>query len=696
MVTLGCRMNLAESERIHAMLADERDVVVVNSCAVTSEAVRQTRQAIRRARRERPDARLLVTGCAAEIERDAIAAMPEVDGLVANSAKLDPRAWNVPPSRLPAAALHSRAFIAVQQGCDHACTFCVIPQGRGPSRSLSVSEVLRAIEADLQRGAGEVVLTGIDLTSWGADLPDAPPLGTLVSSILGAFPALRRLRLSSVDGIEIDPLLEEAIAGEPRVMPHVHLSLQHGHDLILKRMKRRHLRGDAAALVERLRARRPEIAIGADLIAGFPTESDEHHAANLSIVRELGIVHGHVFPYSPRPGTPAARMPQVDRAVVRARAAELRAAVAEVRNAWLEAHIGMPLAVLAERDGTGHAPDFARVRLPESVRPGEIATITPTSYKGRPARMSDTQDRSWTERLFGGFRKTSERLSENLTGVVGTAKLDDATLDDVEDALIVSDLGPAAARRIRDKLAEKRFGLNVTERELKEAVADEIAAILRPVARPLEITAFPRPQVILVIGVNGSGKTTTIAKLAHWLTEEDYEVMLAAGDTFRAAAIGQLATWAERVGVPIVKGPEGGDPASIVFDAVKEATATGIDALVVDTAGRLQNKRELMDELAKIRRVLGRLNPEAPHDVILVLDATNGQNALSQIEIFKEVAGVTGLVMTKLDGTARGGVLVAAAEQFGLPIHAIGVGEKLDDLRPFDPDLVARVIAGVA
>lgn len=298
--------------------------------------------------------------------------------------------------------------------------------------------------------------------------------------------------------------------------------------------------------------------------------------------------------------------------------------------------------------------------------------------------------------MFGGFRKTSERLSENLTGVVGTAKLDNDTLDMVEDALIVSDLGPAAAARIRAKLEEKRFGLSITERALKEAVAEEIAAILRPVAVPLEITAFPRPQVILVIGVNGSGKTTTIAKLGHWLQEDDYGVMLAAGDTFRAAAIGQLKVWAERIDVPIITGPEGGDPASIVFDAVKTATDTGIDALIVDTAGRLHNKRELMDELAKIRKVLGRLNPEAPHDVILVLDATNGQNALSQIEIFKEVAGVTGLIMTKLDGTARGGVLVAAAEQFGLPIHAIGVGETLDDLRPFDPDLVARVIAGVA
>jgi fused signal recognition particle receptor len=349
---------------------------------------------------------------------------------------------------------------------------------------------------------------------------------------------------------------------------------------------------------------------------------------------------------------------------------------------------------------------------------------------------------SWSERLFGGFRKTSDRLSENLSAAVEsaepvvdeeakfepeppaepavqpsatpsptpepasivskvastmrTARLDDATLDDIEDALIVSDLGPSAASRIRAKLAEKRFGLTITGRELKEAVAEEIAAILRPVAKPIEITAFPRPQVILVIGVNGSGKTTTIAKLGHWLQEEDYEVMLAAGDTFRAAAIGQLKIWAERIGAPIITGPEGGDPASIVFDAVKKATEIGTDALIVDTAGRLQNKRELMDELAKIRKVLGRLNPEAPHDVVLVLDATNGQNALSQIEIFKEVAGVTGLIMTKLDGTARGGVLVAAAEQYGLPIHAIGVGETLDDLRPFDPDLVARVIAGVA
>lgn len=301
---------------------------------------------------------------------------------------------------------------------------------------------------------------------------------------------------------------------------------------------------------------------------------------------------------------------------------------------------------------------------------------------------------SWHERLLGGLKKTSDRLLGNLAGLSG-ARLDDATLDEIEEALIASDLGPEMAARVRTRLAEGQFERNLEELGIRLIVADEIAKALAPVARPLEIDAFPRPHVILVIGVNGSGKTTTIAKLANQLAEQDYSVMLAAGDTFRAAAIGQLKTWAERIGVPIVSGAEGGDAAGIVYEAVKQATANGTDVLIVDTAGRLQNKRELMDELAKIRRVLGRINPAAPHDVVLVLDATTGQNALNQIEVFKEVAGVTGLVMTKLDGTARGGVLVAAAERYGLPIHAIGVGEKVDDLRGFDPGQVARIIAGV-
>jgi fused signal recognition particle receptor len=301
---------------------------------------------------------------------------------------------------------------------------------------------------------------------------------------------------------------------------------------------------------------------------------------------------------------------------------------------------------------------------------------------------------AWHEKLLGGFKRTSDRLIGNLAGL-GAARLDNATLDEIEEALIASDLGPAMAARIRARLAEGAFERNMEELGIRLIVAEEIEKVLARVARPLEISAFPRPHVILVIGVNGSGKTTTIAKLAHLFTEQDYGVMLAAGDTFRAAAIGQLTTWAGRIGVPIVSGDQGGDAAGIVFDAVKKATATGIDALIVDTAGRLQNKRELMDELAKIKRMLGKIDPASPHDIVLVLDATTGQNALSQIEVFKEVAGVTGLVMTKLDGTARGGVLVAAAEQFGLPIHAIGIGEGVGDLRPFDANEVARIIAGV-
>jgi len=300
---------------------------------------------------------------------------------------------------------------------------------------------------------------------------------------------------------------------------------------------------------------------------------------------------------------------------------------------------------------------------------------------------------SWRERLLGGFKKTSDKLVGNLAGL-GAARLDDATLDEIEEALIASDLGPGTAARIRNRLADGQYERGMEDLGIRLVVAEEIEKALVPVAQPLT-TDKARPQVILVIGVNGSGKTTTIAKLAAILKDQGLKVMLAAGDTFRAAAIGQLKTWADRVGVPIIAGAEGGDAAGIAFEALKQATDQRADVLIVDTAGRLQNKRELMDELAKIRRVLGRIDPGAPHDVVLVLDATTGQNALSQIEVFKEVAGVTGIVMTKLDGTARGGVLVAAAEKYGLPIHAIGVGEKVDDLRGFDPNEVARIIAGV-
>ncbi|MFC4255144.1 MiaB/RimO family radical SAM methylthiotransferase [Altererythrobacter xixiisoli] len=384
-VSLGCRLNIAESEQIRALLAAESDVVVINSCAVTAEAVRQTRQAIRRARRGRPDARLLVTGCAADIERDALAAMPEVDGLIPNTSKLDPRAWNAPERALPAhqhaLPARTRAFVAVQNGCDHACTFCVIPQGRGPSLSLNVPQVLAEVERHLAQGASEVVLTGVDVTSWGHDLPNAPGLGVLVQAILDGFPQLTRLRMSSLDGVEIDAQLFELLASEPRMVPHLHLSLQHGHDLILKRMKRRHSRADAVQLVKGLRRRRPDIAIGADLIAGFPTETAEMHEANRTIIRDLDVVHGHIFPYSPRPKTPAARMPQLDKAVIRTRAAELREETARRRDRWLQSLIGTPLDVLSEKDGTGYSGNFARVAVPDGTVPGTLMTITPTSLQ---------------------------------------------------------------------------------------------------------------------------------------------------------------------------------------------------------------------------------------------------------------------------------------------------------------------------
>ncbi len=389
-VTLGCRLNLAESETIRGLSAGtERRTVVVNSCAVTAEAVRQSRRAVRRLRAAHPDARLLVTGCAATISPDDFTAMAEVDVVVANAAKLDPAAWLAmperaalpPPTRPASAARHTRAFVPVQTGCDHACTFCIIPAGRGKSLSQPIAEVLRAVERHLASGTREVVLTGVDVTGWGADLPDAPKLGDLVAAILRAFPALPRLRLSSLDGVEIDGLLFELITGEARVMPHVHLSLQAGHDLTLKRMKRRHTRAEAVALSERLRTARPEIAIGADLIAGFPTEDAAMHAANVAIVEDCGVVHGHVFPYSPRPGTPAARMPQVPPPVVRERAAEVRAAVSATRARWLEGLVGTTREVLAERDGTGHSPDFAPYRLPEGTAPGQIVLLTPTRIR---------------------------------------------------------------------------------------------------------------------------------------------------------------------------------------------------------------------------------------------------------------------------------------------------------------------------
>ncbi len=303
----------------------------------------------------------------------------------------------------------------------------------------------------------------------------------------------------------------------------------------------------------------------------------------------------------------------------------------------------------------------------------------------------------WLSRMRAGLERSSEKFSQNLALMVSGGWIEAEDLDSIEDALIAADLGPAVARRIVTRLAEARLVGAIDLDRVRSLAADEIAAILAPLAKPLLVTAFPRPHIILVVGVNGTGKTTTIAKLAHNFQEEDYSVMLAAGDTFRAAAVEQLRIWGERIGAPVIAAAkEGADAAGLAYQATEDARMSGRDVLLVDTAGRLQNKAALMEELAKVKRVLGRQHAGAPHDVVLVLDATTGQNALSQIAVFREIAGVTGLVMTKLDGSARGGVLVAAAEAHGLPVHAIGVGERLGDLRPFDPQAFARALTGAA
>ncbi|MEH3066119.1 MAG: tRNA (N(6)-L-threonylcarbamoyladenosine(37)-C(2))-methylthiotransferase MtaB [Methylobacterium radiotolerans] len=397
-LTFGCRLNTVESEALRAhAAADGRDRVVVNTCAVTAEAGRQARKAIRRIARERPGAEIVVTGCGAEVETEAYAAMPEVARLVGNAEKLRPEGWSAAatgpgavmaartaePTRVEAVAGHTRAFVPVQNGCDHRCTFCVIPFGRGVSRSVPEADVIAQVETLVARGGREVVLTGVDLTAYGRDLAGpAPTLGGLVRAILRAVPDLARLRLSSIDSVEADDALLAAIAEEERLMPHLHLSLQAGDDLILKRMKRRHLRADAVRFCETVRRLRPDIVLGADLIAGFPTETEAQFARSLDLVVECGLTHLHVFPYSPRPGTPAARMPPVAPDVIRARAARLREAGAGALRRHLDAQVGRRLTVLAERGGVGRSVDFTAVRLAADEAPGTFHSIAIAGHDG--------------------------------------------------------------------------------------------------------------------------------------------------------------------------------------------------------------------------------------------------------------------------------------------------------------------------
>ncbi|HWX47653.1 MAG TPA: tRNA (N(6)-L-threonylcarbamoyladenosine(37)-C(2))-methylthiotransferase MtaB [Roseomonas sp.] len=397
-LTFGCRLNTYESAAMRdlALRAGHRDTILVNTCAVTAEAERQARQAIRRAARENPGARILVTGCAAQIAPEKWTALPGVARVIGNAEKLKPEAWalEAPPAPVTdimaatETAAHlvtdfagrARAFVQVQQGCDHRCTFCVIPYGRGPSRSVPIGAIVEQVRALVESGYREVVLTGVDITSYGPDLPGQPTLGQMVRRLLALVPELPRLRLSSLDPVEIDADLWRLIGEEERLMPHLHLSLQHGADLILKRMKRRHLRADALACAAHARALRPDIAFGADLIAGFPTETEDHFRQMLDLVAEAGLTFLHVFPYSERPGTPAARMPQLPVPLRRERAARLRAAGAEAAarfyNARLEqARRGQEETVLLEAPDRGHTEHFAPLRLTTATAPGSQGRI---------------------------------------------------------------------------------------------------------------------------------------------------------------------------------------------------------------------------------------------------------------------------------------------------------------------------------
>ncbi|AWN47933.1 tRNA (N(6)-L-threonylcarbamoyladenosine(37)-C(2))-methylthiotransferase MtaB [Methylobacterium terrae] len=408
-LSFGCRLNAAESEamRRRAESAGRTDLVLVNTCAVTIEAGRQARKAIRAAVRSNPGARVVVTGCGAQVETEAYAAMPEVAEILGNRRKLDPAVWTDPapeririddvmaphPDPLPEPApmrARTRAFLPVQNGCDHRCTFCVIPFGRGNSRSVPVARVVAQVRALVEAGTREVVLTGVDLTAYGRDLDASGDLtlGLLVRAILREVPDLDRLRLSSIDSVEADPALVAAFAEEERLMPHLHLSLQAGDDLILKRMKRRHGRDDAIRFCAEIRALRPDAVFGADLIAGFPTETEAQFARSLALVEECGLAQLHVFPYSPRPGTPAARMPQVAPAAIRERAARLREAGTAALARRLDREVGATRRVLAERGGTGRTEGFLPVRLPEGVEAGALVELRMAGHDGRLLRVA--------------------------------------------------------------------------------------------------------------------------------------------------------------------------------------------------------------------------------------------------------------------------------------------------------------------
>lgn len=409
-ITLGCRLNAYESDVVadNARLSGLSDTVIINTCAVTNEAVRASRQAVRRAKKDNPNSRIVVTGCAAQVDPKAFANIEGVDRVIGNAEKMNPQTFEtlfdapepirvndimsvrahapqiLSGSNAPSGERQdrTRAFVQVQNGCDHRCTFCIIPYGRGNSRSVPAGEVVAHVKKLVSEGYREVVLTGVDISSWGGDLPGSPPLGDLVRRVLTLVPELYRLRLSSIDLAEIDSTLMNVIASEPRFAPYLHLSLQHGNTLILKRMKRRHSREDALHLCAALRTARPDITFGADIIAGFPTETDEQFDDSLSILSEIGIAWAHIFPFSPKAGTPAAKMPQLDKVIIKDRASQLRKAALKQRHQHFATRTGQTDDILIEKDGLGRLADFTQVAFnPCGAQRGQLRSISLTGYE---------------------------------------------------------------------------------------------------------------------------------------------------------------------------------------------------------------------------------------------------------------------------------------------------------------------------
>ena len=589
------------------------------------------------------------------------------------------------PNFLSSKSSRTRATIQIQQGCDHRCTFCIIPYGRGEALSLPVGEVSRRIEEVLSKRYKEIIFTGVDLTSYGNDLPGKPTLGNLIRRLIKLHPSIERLRLSSIDPAEVDGELMDLLKFEPRLMPHIHLSVQSGDDLILKRMKRRHLRSDVIKLCEELKSKRPNITFGADFIIGFPTEKEENFKNTLDLITRCKFSNVHLFPFSPKKGTPAERMPQVDIKKIKNRMTVARSHAVEVQTKLMQSSIGQKVNILFESMLKSYTDNFFKVELNSRNAyknfPGSILKVKLNSLRnGKFFAREYLMVFWWFKKLKSGLSKSSEKISEGIKKAIKGKKIDDETLDDLEELLISSDLGVNFSSNVVEELRKSKL-LEPTPENIKKVLQKKINSILKPLEKNFSISK--KPTIYLVVGVNGVGKTATVGKIANKYINQNKKVGVVAADTFRAAAKEQLKIWSEKTGADFFSAEENSDPAALAYDSIKKAINNKLDLLIIDTAGRLHNKTDLMNELSKIIRVIKKIDISYPNEISLVLDGNIGQNSVRQAEVFKKICEINSLIITKLDGTAKGGVLVPIAELLKIPILFIGTGETKDDLVDF-------------